>query len=143
MALTNLSGKTAFITGGAGGIGLGMAEAFRDAGMNVVIADISYEALSAAADKSAAIRREAAVSLRDVPFAQSKNALLALASGFDGRDRTMLEAIGTGAKGKEAELYTALAASSGAALPTHLPYATSVRASSARLILAAVAWCSR
>lgn len=57
MALTNLSGKTAFITGGAGGIGLGMAEAFRDAGMNVVIADISYEALSAAADRLAAPQR--------------------------------------------------------------------------------------
>jgi putative heme-binding domain-containing protein len=51
--------------------------------------------------------------LRDVPFAQSKNALLALASGFDGRDRTMLEAIGTGAKGKEAEFYAALSAERG------------------------------
>ncbi|PAW85237.1 MAG: dehydrogenase [Pedosphaera sp. Tous-C6FEB] len=70
-------------------------------------------ALTAAADKSAAIRREAAVSLRDVPFAQSKNALLALARGFDGQDRTMLEAIGTGAKGKEAEFYTALSAERG------------------------------
>jgi putative membrane-bound dehydrogenase-like protein len=65
-------------------------------------------ALTAAADKSAAIRREAAVSLRDVPFAQSKDALLALAGGFDGQDRTMLEALGTGAKGKEAEFYDLL-----------------------------------
>ena len=56
------------------------------------------------------------MALRDVPFEQCKDALLALARGFDGQDRTMLEAIGTGAKGKEAELYTALAASSGAAL---------------------------
>ncbi|MBI5801677.1 MAG: c-type cytochrome [Verrucomicrobia bacterium] len=63
---------------------------------------------TAAADKSAAIRREAALSLRDVPFAQCKDTLLALARGFDGQDRTMLEAIGTGAKGKEAEFYDLL-----------------------------------
>ena len=33
-------GKTAFVTGGASGIGLGIAEAFVAAGMNVVIADL-------------------------------------------------------------------------------------------------------
>ena len=36
----DLAGKTAFVTGGAGGIGLGMATAFLGAGMNVVIADL-------------------------------------------------------------------------------------------------------
>ena len=35
-----VEGKTAFVTGGASGIGLGMATAFVDAGMNVVIADL-------------------------------------------------------------------------------------------------------
>jgi NAD(P)-dependent dehydrogenase (short-subunit alcohol dehydrogenase family) len=38
--MRDLKGKTAFITGGASGIGFGMAQAFIDAGMNVVIADI-------------------------------------------------------------------------------------------------------
>jgi NAD(P)-dependent dehydrogenase (short-subunit alcohol dehydrogenase family) len=33
-------GKTAFITGGASGIGLGMAKAFAGAGMNVIVADL-------------------------------------------------------------------------------------------------------
>ena len=35
-----VEGKTAFVTGGASGIGLGMATAFVEAGMNVVIADL-------------------------------------------------------------------------------------------------------
>lgn len=43
MALTDLAGKTAFITGGASGIGLGMARAFVGQGMKVVIADIWQE----------------------------------------------------------------------------------------------------
>jgi NAD(P)-dependent dehydrogenase (short-subunit alcohol dehydrogenase family) len=35
-----VAGKTAFVTGGASGIGLGMARAFAAAGMNVVIGDL-------------------------------------------------------------------------------------------------------
>ncbi len=38
--MQDFKGKTAFITGGASGIGFGMAHAFGRAGMNVVIADI-------------------------------------------------------------------------------------------------------
>ena len=38
--MEEVAGKTAFVTGGASGIGLGMAEAFLAAGMNVVIADL-------------------------------------------------------------------------------------------------------
>ena len=41
-------GKTAFITGGASGIGLGIAKALLGAGMNVVIADIRDDHLAAA-----------------------------------------------------------------------------------------------
>lgn len=43
-------GKTAFITGGANGIGLAMARAFGHAGMNVVLADIDRKAVSTAAE---------------------------------------------------------------------------------------------
>lgn len=42
-------GKVAVITGAAGGIGLGMARAFTDAGMSVVIADIDADRTEAAA----------------------------------------------------------------------------------------------
>jgi len=46
--MQDLRGKTAFITGGASGIGLGMAEAFGREGMNIVLADIEAGALDAA-----------------------------------------------------------------------------------------------
>ena len=43
--MRDLKGKTAFITGGASGIGLGMATAFARAGMNVAITDIQDDQL--------------------------------------------------------------------------------------------------
>ena len=38
--MDKVEGRTAFITGGASGIGLGMAKAFTAAGMNCVLADV-------------------------------------------------------------------------------------------------------
>ncbi|MDH4109153.1 MAG: SDR family NAD(P)-dependent oxidoreductase [Gammaproteobacteria bacterium] len=46
--MQDVTGKTAFITGGAHGVGYGMAHAFLEAGMNVVIGDIRGDALEAA-----------------------------------------------------------------------------------------------
>lgn len=46
--MQNLPGKTAFVTGGASGIGLGIAKALLGAGMRVVIADIRDDHLQAA-----------------------------------------------------------------------------------------------
>ena len=46
--MRGIAGKTAFITGGASGIGLGMAKAFAWAGMNVVAADIREDHIAAA-----------------------------------------------------------------------------------------------
>ncbi|MDR0446354.1 MAG: SDR family NAD(P)-dependent oxidoreductase [Oscillospiraceae bacterium] len=43
--MQNLQGKTAFITGGASGIGLGIAKACGRAGMNVVVADLRQQQL--------------------------------------------------------------------------------------------------
>ena len=45
--MRDVTGKTAFITGGASGMGLAMARSFADAGMKVVIADIEQTALDA------------------------------------------------------------------------------------------------
>ncbi len=48
--MRELAGKTAFVTGGAAGIGLAMARAFAQAGMKVMLADIEQSALSAAVE---------------------------------------------------------------------------------------------
>ena len=46
--MKDFKGKTAFITGGASGLGLGIAKAFAKAGMNIVIADFRQEAIDSA-----------------------------------------------------------------------------------------------
>lgn len=48
--MQNVEGKTAFITGGASGIGLGMAKAFVGAGMKVAISDIRDDRIGEAMD---------------------------------------------------------------------------------------------
>jgi NAD(P)-dependent dehydrogenase (short-subunit alcohol dehydrogenase family) len=48
--IKDFKGKTAFITGGAGGIGLSMARAFGREGMNIVIADIDEKAAGTAVE---------------------------------------------------------------------------------------------
>jgi len=47
--MKNVEGKIAFVTGGASGIGLGMCQAFVEAGMKVVMADIRQSSLDSAA----------------------------------------------------------------------------------------------
>jgi NAD(P)-dependent dehydrogenase (short-subunit alcohol dehydrogenase family) len=46
--MRDLAGKTAFVTGGASGIGFALGRAFAQAGMNVMLADIETDALDAA-----------------------------------------------------------------------------------------------
>ena len=43
--MRDITGKVAFITGGASGMGLAMARSFAAAGMKVAIADVEQEAL--------------------------------------------------------------------------------------------------
>ncbi len=58
-------------------------------------------------DPSPAVAREVALTLRDVDLQRAGKPWLALANRFDGSDRWMLEALGIGAQGREAELYDA------------------------------------
>ena len=46
--MREFAGKTAFVTGGAGGIGFALARAFAQTGMKVMLADIEADALQAA-----------------------------------------------------------------------------------------------
>jgi NAD(P)-dependent dehydrogenase (short-subunit alcohol dehydrogenase family) len=46
--MREFKGKTAFVTGGASGIGLAMAKAFAENGMNVMLADVEQNALDSA-----------------------------------------------------------------------------------------------
>ena len=46
--MREFTGKTAFVTGGASGIGLALGRAFAEAGMKVMLADIETDALAAA-----------------------------------------------------------------------------------------------
>ena len=49
--MESVAGKTAVITGAASGIGAGMAQAFAEAGMNTMIADIDADAASQVAER--------------------------------------------------------------------------------------------
>jgi NAD(P)-dependent dehydrogenase (short-subunit alcohol dehydrogenase family) len=49
--MQDLAGKTAFVTGGASGIGLGIAKALKRAGMKVAIADIRQDHLDEAVEE--------------------------------------------------------------------------------------------
>jgi putative membrane-bound dehydrogenase-like protein len=70
--------------------------------------DVLPVASRLARDADAGVRREVAVSMRDQPADKSLGILTDIARGFDGKDRSYLEALGTGATGKEPALYDRL-----------------------------------
>ena len=70
--------------------------------------DIMPAAARLARDADAGVRREVALSMRDRPADAALNILVDVARGFDGEDRSYLEALGTGASGKEPALYDRL-----------------------------------
>ncbi|MVM39888.1 c-type cytochrome [Spirosoma sp. HMF3257] len=58
-----------------------------------------------ATDRSAAVRREVAIALRDVPYDECRFMLMNLVKGYDGQDRWYLDALGKAADGKEEALF--------------------------------------
>ena len=70
--------------------------------------DVLPVAARLARDADPGVRREVALSLRDQPEDKSLGILVDIARGFDGKDRSYLEALGTGATGKEPALYDRL-----------------------------------
>jgi putative membrane-bound dehydrogenase-like protein len=78
-----------------------------------VKASVLDEARRLSEDSSPAVRREVALSLRGIPFEQSRDILSKLAAGYDGADRWYLEAVGMAASGSEEAVYSALLPSLG------------------------------
>jgi len=70
----------------------------------------AYRAMRLATDEDPAVHQEVALSMRNETIETSKEILVAIASGYDGQDRSYLEAICTGATGKEAEICQAVKA---------------------------------
>jgi putative membrane-bound dehydrogenase-like protein len=73
--------------------------------------DVLPHAKRLAADPNDAVRRDVAIALRNVPFTQSKDVLVAIArkgEKVSAADPWLTEAIGNSAKGNEAALYDAL-----------------------------------
>ena len=83
--------------------------------------DVMPVAARLARDADPGVRREVALSLRDQPAATALNILVDIARGFDGKDRSYLEALGTGATGKEPALYERLQRDLGAKDPIAWP----------------------
>jgi putative heme-binding domain-containing protein len=70
--------------------------------------DILPLAARLARDTDPGVRREVALAMRDQPADKTMDILVDVARGFDGQDRSYLEALGTGATGKEPALYDRL-----------------------------------
>jgi putative heme-binding domain-containing protein len=70
--------------------------------------DLLPVAARLARDPDPGVRRDVALSMRDQPADKSLDILVDVARGYDGQDRTYLEALGTGATGKEPQLYERL-----------------------------------
>ena len=66
-----------------------------------------------AKDPSIAVRREVALSLRDIPLKDCQDIIVELARQYSGEDRWYLEAIGTASTNKELPIYRALLAELG------------------------------
>ena len=77
--MQQLAGKTAFVTGGAGGIGLAMAQAFLHEGMHVAIVDVDAAALESAQQQLSGSNRTVVAHQLDVTdrvqFAQVADAV--------------------------------------------------------------------
>ena len=69
--MRDLVGKTAFVTGGASGIGLALGRAFARSGMKVMLADIETDALQAAIDSLREISPDVGGTICDVADAES------------------------------------------------------------------------
>src|SRR5438105_1162862 len=95
--MDQLGGRTAVITGAASGIGLGIAHALGDAGMNLVLADIEADSLRAAADAMRAYGTRTNAVVTDVADRAAVTALADAAFDDFGRVDVLCSNAGVGA----------------------------------------------
>ncbi|HEY4125336.1 MAG TPA: SDR family NAD(P)-dependent oxidoreductase [Rhizomicrobium sp.] len=98
--MKDFKGKTAFITGGASGIGLSMARAFGRAGMNVVIADIEDAPAKAAVERLASEQIKAVAIHCDVGERNNLRAAALEAVSAFGKIHVVCNNAGVGAGGE-------------------------------------------
>lgn len=97
--MRDFAGKTAFVTGGAGGIGLAMARAFAKAGMKVMLADIEAETLQTAVENLRSISPEVRGTVCDVADAASVDRAAQAAFDAFGRVHVVCNNAGVAAGG--------------------------------------------
>ncbi|MBI1405669.1 MAG: SDR family NAD(P)-dependent oxidoreductase [Caulobacter sp.] len=97
--MQDVSGKTAFITGGASGIGLAMARAFGAAGMSVMLADIEEMALAEAVKSLEERQIQAAGVLCDVAHRAALQAAAGKTIETFGKVHVLCNNAGVGAGG--------------------------------------------
>lgn len=97
--MRDLTGKTAFITGGASGLGLAMAHAFGEAGMNVMLADIEEAPLMAAVKELEERQIRASGVLCDVAIRNAVEAAAAKTIETFGKVHVVCNNAGVGAGG--------------------------------------------
>ena len=79
--------------------------------------DILPYAMKMATDASPAVRRDAALSMRGLDPKSAAPVLVAVAKGYDGKDKNYLESIGLGAENHEAAIWLEMKAAHGSAKP--------------------------
>jgi NAD(P)-dependent dehydrogenase (short-subunit alcohol dehydrogenase family) len=95
--MDELRGKTAVITGAASGIGLGIAHALGEAGMNLVLADVEADALNKAAESMARYGTRTTAMVTDVTDRAAVTALADTAFDQFGRVDVLCSNAGVGA----------------------------------------------
>ncbi len=94
--MMDLAGKTAVITGAAGGIGLAMAERFASKGMRVVLSDIDGAALEAQVERLGSEGRDVAGRVTDVRSQESVDELAQFAASTYGNIHIVCNNAGIG-----------------------------------------------